>query len=151
ETRLAGEADHLNDLLGIVASLEAFCARISSGLRDATFDLRWQVVELLIDRVIVAGDEVEIRYVFPNDPQSEHVRFCHLRSDYLGDPDVIRACDLQALDQVGVAGEVVAAVGGPTPACRGFAPQAHLGHQSPDPLAVGRPAFAPEHGRQPAV
>jgi hypothetical protein len=38
----------------------------------------------LIDRVIVSDEEVEIRYVIPTDPSSEHVRFCHLRSDYLG-------------------------------------------------------------------
>jgi len=38
---------------------------------------------LLIDRVIVTGEEVEIRYVIPTDPSSEQVRFCHLRSDYL--------------------------------------------------------------------
>jgi len=43
-------------------------------------------VELLIDRVIVTAEEVEIRYVIPTDPSSEHVRFCHLRSDYLHHP-----------------------------------------------------------------
>jgi len=43
-------------------------------------------VELLIDRVIVTAEEVEIRYVIPTDPSSEHVRFCHLRSDYLHNP-----------------------------------------------------------------
>jgi site-specific DNA recombinase len=36
--------------------------------------------------VIVTGEEVEIRYVIPTDPGSEHVRFCHLRSDYLHYP-----------------------------------------------------------------
>jgi site-specific DNA recombinase len=45
-------------------------------------------VELLIDRVIVTDEEVEIRYVIPTDPSSEHVRFCHLRSDYLHNPAV---------------------------------------------------------------
>jgi site-specific DNA recombinase len=43
-------------------------------------------VELLIDRVIVTDEQVEIRYVIPTDPSSEHVCFCHLRSDYLYDP-----------------------------------------------------------------
>ena len=65
---------------------KSFCERVSTGLEDATFDRRRQLVELLIDRVIVTGDEVEIRYVFPTSPQSEHVRFCHLRSDYLHHP-----------------------------------------------------------------
>jgi site-specific DNA recombinase len=36
--------------------------------------------------VIVTAEEVEIRYVIPTDPSSEHVRFCHLRSDYLHHP-----------------------------------------------------------------
>ncbi len=82
EQRLSGEASRLDDLLGLVASLEAFCERVSSGLRDATFDQKRELVELLIDRVVVTGDGVEIRYVFPTDPRSEHIRFCHLRSDY---------------------------------------------------------------------
>ena len=49
------------------------------------------LVELLIDRVIVTGEEVEIRYVIPTDPSSEQVRFCHLRSDYLSDSVVRHA------------------------------------------------------------
>jgi uncharacterized protein YqeY len=32
--------------------------------------------------VVVTNDEVEIRYVIPTSPSSEHVRFCHLRKDY---------------------------------------------------------------------
>jgi anaerobic magnesium-protoporphyrin IX monomethyl ester cyclase len=40
------------------------------------------LVELLIDRVIVTDAEVEICYVIPTSPSSEHTRFCHLRKDY---------------------------------------------------------------------
>jgi hypothetical protein len=76
ERRLSGEADRLNEALGLAASLEAFCERVSTGLENATFDQRRQLVELLIDRVVVTGDEIEIRYVLPTSPQSEHVRFC---------------------------------------------------------------------------
>jgi site-specific DNA recombinase len=43
-------------------------------------------VLLLIDRVVVTDAEVEIRYVLPTTPESEHVRFCHLRKDYLDHP-----------------------------------------------------------------
>jgi hypothetical protein len=35
-----------------------------------------------IDRVVVTDGDVEIRYVIPTTPASEHVRFCHLRTDY---------------------------------------------------------------------
>ena len=120
EARLSGEAERLGDVLGLLASLEAFCNRVSSGLRGATFDPRRQLVELLIDRVVVTGEEVEIRYVFPTDPRSEHVRFCHLRSDYFGHPDLVGANDLQYLDEVRVAGERMIAVGGPHPPGRGL-------------------------------
>src|SRR5262249_8903636 len=151
EARLSGEADRLGDLLGLVASLEAFCERVSSGLGGATFDQGRQLVELLIDRVVVTGAEVEIRYVCPTDRRSEQVRFCHLRSDYFSDPDLIGVGGLQALDQVGVAGEVVAAVGRPPSAYQGLALEAHLGHQAPDSFPVDCPAFAPERGRSPGV
>jgi site-specific DNA recombinase len=86
ERRLCGEADRLNETLGLAASLEAFRKRVSTGLETATFDQKRQLVELLIDRVVVTGDEIEIRYVLPTSPQSEHVRFCHLRLDYFHRP-----------------------------------------------------------------
>jgi site-specific DNA recombinase len=86
QRRLCGEAERLNEAIGLAASLEAFCERVATGLENATFDQRRQLVELLIDRVVVTGDEIEIRYVFPTSPQSEHVRFCHLRSDYFHHP-----------------------------------------------------------------
>jgi site-specific DNA recombinase len=86
ERRLSGEADRLHETLGLAATLEAFCERVSAGLENATFDQKRQLVELLIDRVVVTGDEIEIRYVLPTSPQSEHVRFCHLRSDYFHHP-----------------------------------------------------------------
>ena len=50
---------------------------------------------------------------------------------HICDPDLLGACDLQALDQVRVAGEVVAAVGCPPSPGRGLALEAHLGHQPP--------------------
>jgi len=86
EGRLCGEADRLDETHGLAASLGAFCERVSAGLEDASFDQRRQLVELLIDRVVVTGDEIEIRYVLPTSPQSEHVSFCHLRSDYFHHP-----------------------------------------------------------------
>jgi hypothetical protein len=42
----------------------------------------WQLVELLIDRVIVTDGEVEIRYVIPTSSRAEQTCFCHLRLDY---------------------------------------------------------------------
>ncbi len=52
-------------------------------LAQATFAQRRQLVELLIDRVVVTNGDVEIRYVIPTSPASVHVRFSHLRTNYL--------------------------------------------------------------------
>jgi site-specific DNA recombinase len=147
ESSLAGEADRLDQVLGLAASLESFCGRVSQGLEGATFDRKRQLVELLIDRVIVTGDEIEIRYVFPTCPESEHVRFCHLRSDYLQrlhlallvdreDDGVLRRAHIQAdhvadlLDEVRVGRELE----GPAP----VGLQAE-GVPDPDDGALGQP------------
>jgi site-specific DNA recombinase len=70
------------DLAGLARSVEVFRQRLRSGLEHATFEQKRQLVELLIDRVVVTNDDVEIRYAIPTAPASEHVRFCHLRTDY---------------------------------------------------------------------
>ena len=64
----------------MVQSIEAFCQRVQLGLTEATFEQKRQLIELLIDRVVVTDEEVEIRYVIP--PSSKHLRFCQLRLDY---------------------------------------------------------------------
>jgi len=48
----------------------------------SAFEHKRQLIELLIDRVVVTNEEVEIRYVIPTSPNSEHTRFCHLRANY---------------------------------------------------------------------
>jgi site-specific DNA recombinase len=90
---LAGHEEHLRndaarqqELAGVTASVEAFRARVQHGLAAATFEQRRQLVLLLIDRVIVTDNDVEIRYVLPTSPESEHVRFCQLRNDYFNHP-----------------------------------------------------------------
>jgi site-specific DNA recombinase len=80
--QLEASAHKQVELAGVAQSMEAFCQRVGQGLAQATFEQKRQLVELLVDRVIVTGDEVEIRYVIPTTPSSEHVRFCHLRADY---------------------------------------------------------------------
>ncbi len=70
------------EISGICEALTDFCQRVQAGLAEATFEQKRQLVELLIDRVVVTMDEVEIRYVIPTSPRSEHIRFCHLHTDY---------------------------------------------------------------------
>lgn len=80
--QLQVQANQRMELAGVAGSMKDFCTRVQSGLEGATFEQKRQLVELLIDRVIIIDDEVEIRYVIPTDPSSEHTRFCHLRADY---------------------------------------------------------------------
>jgi site-specific DNA recombinase len=82
EQQMTRQVDRQKELAGMQASVEAFSQRIRMGLETATFDQKRKLVELLIDRVVVRDGEVEIRYVIPLSPESEQIRFCHLRKDY---------------------------------------------------------------------
>jgi site-specific DNA recombinase len=79
---LVAQADQQAQLAGYAAGMREFAERVAGTLANATFDQKRQLVELLIDRVIVKDDQVEIRYVIPTSPAGEKMRFCHLRSDY---------------------------------------------------------------------
>jgi hypothetical protein len=85
-SQLEAKVDRRAELTGWAASAAAFCQRVQAGLADADFAQKRQLVELLIDRVLVTDDEVEIRYVIPLSPDSERARFCHLRKDYFDLP-----------------------------------------------------------------
>ena len=89
EKQLVHQVDRRNELAGLTASIEDFCRRIQNGLENANFEQKRKLVELLIDRVIVQNGNVEIRYVIPTSPISEHVRFCHLRKDYFHWPALL--------------------------------------------------------------
>jgi site-specific DNA recombinase len=89
EQQLVQQAERHQELAGAVGNLDDFCQRVQTGLATATFEQRRQLVELLVDRVVVTDDDVEIRYVFPTQPSSEHVRFCHLRTDYFDAPHLV--------------------------------------------------------------
>src|SRR4051794_7317405 len=84
--QLEAQVDRQAELAGWAASAADFCRRVRAGLAGADFARKRQLVELLIDRVLVADGEVEIRYAIPLDPASERVPFCHLRKDYLDPP-----------------------------------------------------------------
>ena len=68
----------------MATSIEVFCRQIEKGLDQATFAQKRQLVELLIDRVLVHDEQVEIRYVIPTSEEGAKTRFCHLRQDYSG-------------------------------------------------------------------
>ncbi|MBA2616927.1 MAG: recombinase family protein [Rubrobacter sp.] len=81
--QLEAAAGERTELAGIADSIEGFCEQVRAGLANATFEQKRRLVELLIDRVIVSDEEVEIRYVVPTSPEGPHQPFCHLRTDYL--------------------------------------------------------------------
>lgn len=98
--QLHAQANRQTEVAGLVKSVEDFCQRLQTSLQNATFEQKRQIVELLIDRVIVNDGDVEIHYVIPTTSESEHVRFCHLRSDYFSAPHLVTARDGQVAQQV---------------------------------------------------
>jgi site-specific DNA recombinase len=78
------QVDRQAELTQATAHMTRFCQRVSASLDTATFAQKRQLVELLIDRIVVTNGEVEIRYVIPTSPRSEHTHFYHLRIDYCG-------------------------------------------------------------------
>ncbi len=83
ETELTHDAERQGETAGLAAHAEAFCSRVRDGLASAGFDQKRALLELLVDRVVVANGAVEIRYVVPTGPEGEREPFCRLRSDYL--------------------------------------------------------------------
>jgi len=72
------------DVAELASGIVDFCKRIQHTLSTLTFEQRRELVTLLVDRVVVDDEKVEIRYVIPTSPAGEEKLFCHLRSDYQG-------------------------------------------------------------------
>ena len=106
QRQLDAAAGQRLELQAVADGIERFCQAIRAGLAAATFEQRRQLAELLIDRVIVTDDQVEIRYVLPTSPDGPHRPFCQLRKDHL---DCIRS---------GLAIAVAHAARGATSGCR---------------------------------
>jgi hypothetical protein len=86
QRQLDAAASHRLELQAVADGIEAFCQAIRTGLAIATFKQRRLLAELLIDRVIVTDDQVEIRYVLPTSPDGPHRPFCQLCKDHLNPP-----------------------------------------------------------------
>jgi site-specific DNA recombinase len=83
QCQLEAAAQQRLELTAVAGGIEAFCQTVRAGLATATFTQRRQLAELLIDRVIVTGSDIEIRYVLPTSPDGPHRPFCQLRKDHL--------------------------------------------------------------------
>src|SRR5215217_3473809 len=86
QRQLDAIAEQRLELRAITDGIQAFCRTVRAGLATATFAQRRLLVELLIDRVVVTDDKVEIRYVLPTSPDGPHPPFCQLRKDHLNRP-----------------------------------------------------------------
>jgi site-specific DNA recombinase len=82
ERDFMNDADRQSEAARLAAHAETFCQRVRHGLEQADFGRKRELLELLIDRVIVTGEAVEIRYVIPVGPEGERHPFCRLRTDY---------------------------------------------------------------------
>ena len=80
--QLDAQAKKHLDLAQVADGIEDFCQRIKPTLCQLDFAQRRKLVELLVDRVIVNDEHVEIRYAIPTSPKGESSPFCHLRKDY---------------------------------------------------------------------
>jgi site-specific DNA recombinase len=65
EEQLRTQARTQEQYAATLTSLEHFCERVRTGLEAATMAEKRELVELIIDRVVVTGEQVEIRYVLP--------------------------------------------------------------------------------------
>jgi site-specific DNA recombinase len=93
QRQLDAAATQRMELQAVADGIDAFCQATRAGLAAATFEQRRQLAELLIDRVIVTDDQVDIRYVLPTSPNGPHRPFCQLRKDHLDVPQVVVGAD----------------------------------------------------------
>ncbi len=130
QEQLRGEANRLQELAGLETAMEQFCQRVSKGLEQAAFTQKRPLVELLIDRVVVTGDAVEIRYVIPTDETSESIRFCQLRLDYFRHPDLVDRRWLELpIEEVVSHRQVMVGIGGTAELPLGLGGDAVLAHE----------------------
>src|SRR3954471_17503379 len=85
ERELTHDTDRQAEIARLAAHAEAFCRRVRQGLEQADFARKRELLELLIDRIVVTDETVEIRYVIPVGPGGERDPFCLLRTDYQPD------------------------------------------------------------------
>ena len=142
---LEGEANWACDLAGLAQGAEAFAQRVRQGLDTADFTRRRQLTELLVDRVVVTGTSVEIRYAIPVEPAGESGRFCLLRLDYLRAPHVIGVRSRHVSQQIRehpMTRRRLRQI-----PLRRHPRDCHRPHQPLHPLAVHRPAAVRQHRR----
>jgi site-specific DNA recombinase len=80
--QLEAQVDRQAEIERLGLSLDEFRQRVRTGLAQATWEQKRQLIEWLVTRVIVTDGEVEIRYAIPTTPSGQADRFSQLRSDH---------------------------------------------------------------------
>src|SRR5262245_6608995 len=75
EREVAAQGQRLVELSAITQSMTQVLEKLRTGLEQAGFQQRRQLVELLIDRVIVTDGQVEIHYAIPTTPPAPGTGF----------------------------------------------------------------------------
>ena len=70
QAEAAAEADRQHQQAVTRAGIAAFCAQVSAGLAALTFDERQQLLRLLVERVTVSDDLVQVQTIIPSAPVS---------------------------------------------------------------------------------
>jgi site-specific DNA recombinase len=65
ERELHTQQQHRVRLTELCANIEVLCAGLRAGLESLDFARRRRIVELLVDRVPISHEEIEIRYAIP--------------------------------------------------------------------------------------
>jgi site-specific DNA recombinase len=136
EEQLSREAVNHESLLAPAAGIDEFCTRVRVGLQHASFEQKRRLVELLIDRVIVDSEQVEIHYAIPTAPAGETARFCHLRMAYFTHPHLIGSLDREITHEIRIALEFMIGVRREDRLPAAFWLDSSLFHQPPHAFGV---------------
>jgi len=79
------------DVAELASGIVDFCERIQQTLLTLTFQQRRELVTLLVDRVVVDDEKVEIRYVIPTSPRFDS----RLAAELLSKGDEAEVAELQ--------------------------------------------------------
>ena len=132
----------------VLADLTAFCARVRGRLAEATFDDKQAILQLLIERIIVHDDRLEIRHVIPlrsapDGPTTPGPPDVRLRSDGM-DPAALPARAVQDGRRSPPSGRAWASL---ITSCTPRQPARHQPAQEglPEGAVLARPDVQPQH------
>jgi site-specific DNA recombinase len=76
------KVDRHKQLESYLTHVQEYCEQVQKGLREASFEQKRELLELLVERIIVSNEQVEIRYVIPVNSKGDNLKFYQLRLRY---------------------------------------------------------------------